>query len=481
MRRVGVAALCTLLISLSLGATARGATLTVDSTADSGAGSLREAISEANSDPHPDRIEFPAKLGGTIALQRALPTITAPLSIDGPGADQLSLAGQGDFGLLEIDLPEAGPVEIGGLTLRGGAGETGGAIASTDADLVLEHMALTGNRAKGFGGALAVRGGSLTLLSSRIEGNRARLAGGAVRVRGAGLNVVVSTIARNSAGKDGGGVSIAASDGGLLIEGSTIAGNRSAGDGGAIALGGAPRKALSVSGSKLLANRAAGRGGALFSAGGTPPTLEGTRVDGNASGDGGPAVVRPKGAGKRSDRRHRAPRLPASAGTNGSWSPSPADARIDSIIAEPLTAAPGSISIGPTATLLGGVALAPPGAPPAIEAVIAAANQISHTPYIWGGGHGSWDSPGYDCSGAVSFALHGGGFLAAPLASGQLESWGAPGPGRWLTVYANATHAYAVIAGLRWDTVGDARGSGPRWHLSGAYPEGFVARHPPGY
>jgi len=120
-------------------------------------------------------------------------------------------------------------------------------------------------------------------------------------------------------------------------------------------------------------------------------------------------------------------------------------------------------------------------APPAVKDVIEAANSIATTPYIWGGGHGSFESSGYDCSGAVSYALHGAGFLGAPLTSGGLESYGEPGPGRWITIYANAEHTYAVIAGLRWDTVGFGDGVGPRWHLEPPYPGGFVVRHPPGY
>jgi len=128
-----------------------------------------------------------------------------------------------------------------------------------------------------------------------------------------------------------------------------------------------------------------------------------------------------------------------------------------------------------------GLASAPRSAPPAVKAAIAAANSISKTPYVWGGGHGSWYSYGYDCSGAVSFALYGGGLLDTPLTSGSLESYGEPGPGRWITIYASATHTYAVIAGLRWDTVGDAEGTGPRWHTEPPYPEGFVVRHPVGY
>ncbi len=121
----------------------------------------------------------------------------------------------------------------------------------------------------------------------------------------------------------------------------------------------------------------------------------------------------------------------------------------------------------------------PSGAPSAVAAAIEAANSIATTPYIWGGGHGSFSSSGYDCSGAVSFALHGGGFLESPLDSTGLETWGEPGPGHWITVYANAGHAWMTIAGLAFDTVG---GPGPRWHSSPVdSTAGFIARHPSGY
>ncbi len=124
-------------------------------------------------------------------------------------------------------------------------------------------------------------------------------------------------------------------------------------------------------------------------------------------------------------------------------------------------------------------ASAPASAPAAVQSAIAAANSIATTPYIWGGGHGSFESSGYDCSGAVSFALHGGGFLESPLDSTGLETWGEPGPGKWITVYANAEHAWMVIAGIAFDTVG---GPGPRWHDPWVdSPEGFIARHPAGY
>jgi cell wall-associated NlpC family hydrolase len=134
-----------------------------------------------------------------------------------------------------------------------------------------------------------------------------------------------------------------------------------------------------------------------------------------------------------------------------------------------------------TSALIGGRAVAPLGTPPVVQQVVAAANRIRTTPYVWGGGHRAWASSGYDCSGSVSFALHGGGLLSSPLVSGSFMGWGAPGPGRWITIYANQTHVYAVIAGLRWDTVGDTSGTGPRWHKSPPYPKGFAVRHPIGY
>jgi peptidoglycan hydrolase CwlO-like protein len=146
----------------------------------------------------------------------------------------------------------------------------------------------------------------------------------------------------------------------------------------------------------------------------------------------------------------------------------------------PVTGTPAPLTAGESAEYISeSQASVPSAAPAAIAAAIEAANSIATTPYIWGGGHGSFESSGYDCSGAVSFALNGGGFLSSPLDSTGLETWGEPGPGKWITVYANAEHAWMIIAGLAFDTVG---GPGPRWHSSPVdSPEGFVARHPPGY
>jgi len=164
----------------------------------------------------------------------------------------------------------------------------------------------------------------------------------------------------------------------------------------------------------------------------------------------------------------------ASAGSNGSFKPpSPGELKRVYTATHPV----GGV---PSALLLNGTALAPPAAPDPVKQIISAANLIVGQPYVWGGGHASFQSKGYDCSGAVSYALAGAGLVQHPLTSGQFMSYGIPGPGRWLTIYANPGHVYAVVAGLRWDTVGDARGSGPRWHPFDAYPQGFAARHLPG-
>jgi len=129
-----------------------------------------------------------------------------------------------------------------------------------------------------------------------------------------------------------------------------------------------------------------------------------------------------------------------------------------------------------------GQLIPPKSAPARVKQVIAAANRIRSKPYVFGGGHARWWDRGYDCSGSVSYALHGGNFLESPLPSGPMTRWGAPGEGRWITIYANGGHAYAVIAGVRWDTSGDAGGeTGPRWHTDLRDNVGFTARHPVGY
>jgi putative peptidoglycan binding protein len=137
---------------------------------------------------------------------------------------------------------------------------------------------------------------------------------------------------------------------------------------------------------------------------------------------------------------------------------------------------------GATATLgSDGLAVAPAAAPPAVKAVIAAANQIVGKPYKYGGGHGQWNDTGYDCSGSDSYALHGGGLLSRPMTSGDFESYGDPGQGTWITVYGSGGHSYLVVAGLRFDTGWHPGPSGPQWSAKMRPSDGYVARHPAGY
>jgi cell wall-associated NlpC family hydrolase len=138
------------------------------------------------------------------------------------------------------------------------------------------------------------------------------------------------------------------------------------------------------------------------------------------------------------------------------------------------------VPVGDTGRVLAdGTAVAPKDAPQIVREVINTGNVIATTPYLWGGGHGSWAASGYDCSGSVSFALAGAGLLDSPLTSGLLARWGSAGPGRWITIYANGGHVFMEVAGLRFDT-GGIRGSGTRWQTAGRSTAGFVARHPEG-
>jgi peptidoglycan hydrolase-like protein with peptidoglycan-binding domain len=115
----------------------------------------------------------------------------------------------------------------------------------------------------------------------------------------------------------------------------------------------------------------------------------------------------------------------------------------------------------------------------AVGGVISAGDEIATRPYAWGGGHGSFQSSGYDCSGSVSYALHGGGLLSAPMDSSEFEGYGEPGPGRYITIYANAEHVFMVVDGKRFDTVALAEG-GSRWSDSMTSTAGYVVRHPAG-
>lgn len=138
---------------------------------------------------------------------------------------------------------------------------------------------------------------------------------------------------------------------------------------------------------------------------------------------------------------------------------------------------------GYRATLLpDGRAAAPSMAPAAVQEAIWAANEIVGMPYVYGGGHNrTFRSRGYDCSGTISYALHGARLLRSPLDSSSFAHWARRGPGAWITVWTNPRHAFVVIAGLRLDTsaAGDPSGAkGPRWRPVLRSTRGYVARHP---
>ncbi len=138
---------------------------------------------------------------------------------------------------------------------------------------------------------------------------------------------------------------------------------------------------------------------------------------------------------------------------------------------------------GTRARYVNGVAAAPMNAPEVVQKIIWAGNELIGLPYIFGGGHASFISPGYDCSGTVSFALHGAGLLATPEDSSEFETWGSHGVGRWVAVFSNPGHAYMTVAGLRLDTSAaddPSNQQGPRWRPLRQENGGFVARHPLG-
>jgi len=146
--------------------------------------------------------------------------------------------------------------------------------------------------------------------------------------------------------------------------------------------------------------------------------------------------------------------------------------------AKPDLLVPGSI-----ARVVAGLAAAPMSAPASVQEIVWAGNQIIGLPYIYGGGHASFTSPGYDCSGTVSFALHGASLLSTPLDSSEFEGWGGHGIGQWVTVFTNPGHAYMTVAGLRLDTSAaddPSNQQGPRWRPLRPANGGFKVRHPVG-
>jgi cell wall-associated NlpC family hydrolase len=212
-----------------------------------------------------------------------------------------------------------------------------------------------------------------------------------------------------------------------------------------------------------------------------------------------PATHRPRLANKDTEiaesfalsKRRRGARLaaapsthaqPAASATSAVAEGAPSDAEVRRELAEMRRALASEQADASAGTLLlaDGHAAAPFDAPAAVAAVVAGANAIARFPYVYGGGHRSFIDSAYDCSGSVSYALAAAGLLEAPLSSGQLERWGEPGPGRWITVYANAGHTFMYVGGLRFDTSGRGGVYGSRWQAAPRSLAGFTARHWPG-
>ncbi|HEV2922550.1 MAG TPA: hypothetical protein VGW98_00815 [Solirubrobacteraceae bacterium] len=186
---------------------------------------------------------------------------------------------------------------------------------------------------------------------------------------------------------------------------------------------------------------------------------------------------------------HSAATTPAKAGEAVVAVGAPSDAEVRSELAQmkaveqsakraqqqQLTPIAGGRSIGGNGTIT-----IPTAVPEPVQKVIAGANAIADFPYVFGGGHASFVDNAYDCSGSVSYALAAGGLLAAPETSGELESWGAPGPGRYITVYAAAGHTYMYVDGIMYNTAGRSGAYASRWQVGAADGSGFVVRHWPG-
>jgi peptidoglycan hydrolase-like protein with peptidoglycan-binding domain len=209
------------------------------------------------------------------------------------------------------------------------------------------------------------------------------------------------------------------------------------------------------------------------------PALEQAAQEGATSRQSDPEsadATDPTGATTPATSPATAPTTPATTGATGGTTTTMGGA---TPTPTPSTTAPAPLGPGDVATLnADGTATAPASAPPEVQAIIAAGNEIASKPYRYGGGHTrKWKDSGYDCSGSVSYALHGAGLLDTPMPSGNFETWGDAGPGQWVTIYARGDHMYMIVAGLRFDTSG-AKPS--RWQTSKRSSKGFVVRHPTG-
>jgi len=172
------------------------------------------------------------------------------------------------------------------------------------------------------------------------------------------------------------------------------------------------------------------------------------------------------------------PKPPSTSAAPASGAPSDAEVRRELAQALGVKASANLIDVAELTP--SGLAAAPPAAPDAVDAVIRAGNRVAHAPYVYGGGHGRFIDTAYDCSGSISFALASAHLVDTTMGSSSLARWGRPGRGKWITIYANAGHAFMVVAGLRFDTSGRAEPRGSRWQPVLRSVSGFTVRHPAG-
>lgn len=252
---------------------------------------------------------------------------------------------------------------------------------------------------------------------------------------------------------------------GAVVHGSSPAGAKSASSGG----GGAPAAAAAGSGGAPSGTTGIGGAGGVAHEVADPEEAKSFPV---------PASV-----------HHRSASSPSVAGEAAVAAGAPSDAEVRRELGEEeqakaqeraaqrrvLTPMAGGSSVGGKGTIP-----IPTNVPEAVQRVIAGGNAIADFPYIWGGGHASFIANGYDCSGSVSYALAAGGLLSAPLVSGALASWGEPGPGRWITIYASAGHTFMEVDGVWFDTAGRSGPYASRWLVSTPSLAGYAVRHPPG-
>ncbi|MGI8558828.1 MAG: hypothetical protein ACR2ND_11075 [Solirubrobacteraceae bacterium] len=180
--------------------------------------------------------------------------------------------------------------------------------------------------------------------------------------------------------------------------------------------------------------------------------------------------------------RHAAAITPALAASISPTAPSDAQVRAELSQMQRLhhSAAKGAPSGTPQIDPVSGAVTRPAGLPVAVAQIFAGGNAIADFPYVYGGGHASFVDSAYDCSASVSYALAAAGLLQAPIVSGDLARWGVPGPGRYVTIFANAGHVFMYVDGVRFDTSGRAGPLGSRWQTAPRSLVGFVVRHPPG-